>query len=248
MPLFSDFFYFSPWKIASHKMNRGVSPLVSIASAFFYGIVSLFIILFNKFVLSSFQFHFSSVVCLVQSFIGLGILFLWRSFKMIEFPLFNWDIVRQVGPVSICFIVNVVMGLSAIGNTNIPIFTSLRRLNALFMLCAEYFVLNSTPSRGVIVSVSIMIFGAIIAGIGDLNISLYGYAIVLVNNLCTTLHSVLLKKLQQRNHNLTEVCILYYNLLLSLPFLFLVALLSGQIEEALSWKMSQKLENSSMVC
>ena len=99
-------------------------------------------------------------------------------------------------------------GLKAAGVVSMHVFTSLRRLNALFMLIAESYILDKSPSLNVSYSISVMVFGAIVAGQADLNASWYTYLIVLTNNLFTTLYFVYLKKVQHST-KISEFSLLY---------------------------------------
>ena len=71
----------------------------------------------------------------------------------------------EVAPISLMFLGNVVFGLGSTKSLNLPMFTALRRFSIFMTMCGEYFVLKKTPSISVVVSVLLMVGGALIAGV-----------------------------------------------------------------------------------
>jgi hypothetical protein len=76
-------------------------------------------------------------------------------------------IATRLLPLASCFIANVALGVAALADTSVPLFTALRRGTALLMLAAEYWVLGVVPTRAVFCSVFLMCTGATVAVIGD---------------------------------------------------------------------------------
>ncbi len=76
-------------------------------------------------------------------------------------------ILMRLMPLAACFVANVALGVAALADTSVPLFTALRRGTALLMLAAEYWVLGIVPTRAVSGSVLFMCMGAIVAVIGD---------------------------------------------------------------------------------
>ena len=78
-------------------------------------------------------------------------------------------------------------------------------------------------------SVFLMIFGALVAASQDLAFSLSGYTYVSLNNVLTASNGVYLKKKLDAK-DLGKNGLLYYNSLFMIPFAFLLAWWSGDIE------------------
>lgn len=93
-------------------------------------------------------------------------------------------------------------------------FTALRRFSIMMTMIGEYIVLSKTPGLQVVLSVSAMVFGALIAAAYDLAYDSYGYMLVFTNNLFTALSGVYLKKASS-SVACSKTAVLFYNSLLS---------------------------------
>jgi drug/metabolite transporter (DMT)-like permease len=73
-------------------------------------------------------------------------------------------------------------------------FTALRRFSILMTMIGEYTVLGKVPSSQVTFSVFLMVGGAVVAALNDLTFDLWGYCLVLCNDLFTALNGIYLKR------------------------------------------------------
>ena len=89
----------------------------------------------------------------------------------------------------------------------------------------ELWLLGTKPNRFVVLSVFIMIFGALIAAANDLAFDFISYAFIFGNNLSTACNGVYTKKFLNKK-DLGKYGLLFYNALFGFP---LVALLCHQI-------------------
>jgi solute carrier family 35 len=112
------------------------------------------------------------------------------------------------------FLGNVICGLGSTRSLNLPMFTALRRFSILMTMMAEYFILNNLPSKAIIISVFLMVGGALVAAAYDLTFNAWGYALVFLNNGFTTLNGVYLKKASMSG-KCNKMGILFYNSLFS---------------------------------
>lgn len=85
-----------------------------------------------------------------------------------------------MAPLTFFFTLDIFLGMSALRLVSIPMFTALRRLTVLVVLSLEYFLLKKTPSQAVITAVCVAVFGAILAGAGDIGFDLFGYMYALL--------------------------------------------------------------------
>ena len=113
----------------------------------------------------------------------------------------------------------------------VPVLCStLRRLTVLMVVLCEMIVLRKRQSGMTIISVSVMVLGSFIGGWGDLQFDLYGYSMVLLNNLVTALNLVFIKKTLLDTKLASDTFgVLYYNSVISIPFLLVLVVLSGEI-------------------
>ena len=96
----------------------------------------------------------------------------------------------------------------------------------------EFYMLKTKPNRFVVLSVFIMIFGALIAAANDLAFDLLSYAFIFGNNLTTAANGVYTKMFLNKK-DLGKYGLLFYNALFGFP---LVALLCHQIGQRFNFK------------
>lgn len=99
----------------------------------------------------------------------------------------------QVFPLPMIFLANMVLGLGGTQALSLPMFVVLRRFTILMTLAGEWALLGVQPSRPVMVAVTGLIGGALVAAWNDLAYSFRGYALVMGTNLATALNGVVVK-------------------------------------------------------
>jgi len=195
-----------------------------------YALTSVLILLFNKVILTTYSFKYPFAMALSHMVVGLLLLHLLKSLKMINYSAFDPVLARKALPVSLCFIANVVLGMVALRGTNIPMFATLRRLTVMMVVLCEVLVLRKKQTGLTVLSVLVMVLGSFIGGWGDLQFDLFGYCMVLLNNLVTALNLVFIKKtLSDTKLAADTFGVLYYNSLISIPFLLALSALSGEL-------------------
>ena len=134
--------------------------------------------------------------------------------KHIDVPVLDYNIAREIFPISIMFLGNILCGLGGTQSLNLPMFTVLRRFSILLTMIAEYAILNVKPSQPIVTSVLMMVGGALLAAYFDLTFDLVGYCLIFLNNLFTTLNGVWMKQ-SSMSGKVSKMGILFYNSLFS---------------------------------
>ena len=185
-----------------------------ITSALFYGVSSVFVIFTNKWLLTEFHFPYFRFVATVQFVTTSIILFVLAVFKKVDIPYLNWSIFREIMPVSLMFLGNVLCGLGSTKALNIPMFTALRRFSILMTLMGEWCFLGDRPSWSVIISVGLMVGGAFVAAMYDLAFDASGYTMVFFNNIFTAMNGIWMRK-AALSGKCSKMGVLFYNSLFS---------------------------------
>jgi hypothetical protein len=131
-------------------------------AALFYGISSILVVFTNKWIMTSFHFPYFKFLAAVQFVTTAAILLLLAVCKKVDIPFFSLSICREILPISFMFLGNVLCGLGSTQNLSIPMFTALRRFSILMTMGMEYFVLSNKPSNQTLLSVFLMVGGAMI--------------------------------------------------------------------------------------
>jgi len=195
-------------------------------AALSYGFSSVSIIIFNKTVFSTFNFRSPVFVCLVHMILSFTLVVVLKAIGSIEYKDFSLKIFIKMIPLSICFVGNILLGLLGTRLISVPMFTTLRRLTAMFILILTFFRTRVLPSSGVTLSVSLLIAGAIVAGYNDLYFDPKGYAVVILNNMATTGYLQITKDVKEE---VSKFGLLFYNSLISIPLLLIWVLLFDEL-------------------
>ena len=170
-----------------------------------YIISSFMIIIFNKIVLTIFEFHSVPFIIFCQSIFTMVVFLLYRS--PIQKP--------GLGIIKVCIlnIANIFYGISGAAIVNVAMFSALRRISILMTLFAQWFILKKVPSKGVIFAVLMMIFGALVAAADDLAFDPKGYIYIGINNVLTTGCQIETKR--AISNDWTKTSILFWSAVLS---------------------------------
>lgn len=214
--------------------NKANSNL-GLMSALAYGIISIAITLNNKAVLSTYGYSSTMTLTLLQGLVTIIALLVMRNRGYIDFPAFDLRTARKVAPLSFVFIAYVVISLVSLGRVNVPMFTALRRVTIVFVMIEEFYMLGIVPSRRVINSVAVMCIGAAIAAWRDMTFDIVSYFFLFLTNLFTSLYTVYINVVKKET-NLNAWAMMFYNNIITMPALFVIAWATGDLQAAFEFK------------
>lgn len=189
-------------------------------TALFYGVTSFAVIFVNKSVMTDFDFPYFDFLAFFQFLVTTIILGILIWFRKIDVPTLNYDIFIQVFPISIMFLGNIISGLGGTRSLNLPMFTVLRRFSILMTMIAEFMILGVKPTSPIVISVAMMVSGALLAAMYDLRFDALGYFMIFLNNTFTTLNGVWMKK-ASLSGRCNKMGLLFYNSMFSAIVMFL---------------------------
>mmetsp|Transcript_13755 Transcript_13755/g.31545 ORF Transcript_13755/g.31545 Transcript_13755/m.31545 type:complete len:365 (+) Transcript_13755:36-1130(+) len=190
------------------------SQAKKIGTALFYAVSSLGVIFANKIVLSTYSFPSVQTLALLQftsTTIALKLASLLGFVNLMPISLKG---IRSILPLSTCYLLNILTGLSATQNLSLPMMVLLRRASILMTMLLEKWMLGSDPSKTVQISVGLMLGGALVAALGDLSFNLFGYIVIFFNDVFTALNGVILKRTAEE-YRKSKMTVLYLNSMLS---------------------------------
>lgn len=187
------------------KKSRFSSPFwhkwKGFAVAVLYGVTSISITFFNKAVFV-YGFEASNFLTLGQIVFSLAFLVVMKKYKFLDYEDFNVATAQSLFSLASAFIGMVVTGLAALKYVNVPMYSALRRLTTFIVIVWQYLLLNETVPRNEVLSVVLMVFGAMVAGWGDLTFDLYGYILTALNCVVTAWYLVLIAKKNRKRLDL----------------------------------------------
>lgn len=147
----------------------------------------------------------------------------------------SWKGIRSILPLSTCYLLNILTGLSATKNLSLPMMVLLRRASILMTMLLEKYMLNSQPSTTVQMSVGLMIGGALVAALGDLSFNLIGYVVIFFNDLFTALNGVILKKTAEE-YRKSKMTVLFLNSFISaVGVSIIITIVPGEVDRVINF-------------
>ena len=139
--------------------------LPGLGAAFLYGATSTSMAFINKSIMNTFEFDYPFFIMVCQMVFTIALLETLRSAGKVDYPAVTWEGSRAFLLPSMCYALNSVLGLYALGRMNIPMYGVLKRCTPVVsLILACYMLKKSPPSKLVIVSVLMMTIGCIVAG------------------------------------------------------------------------------------
>lgn len=218
-------------------------------AAITYMTCAVLLVMFNKAVLSSYNFPCANVITLLQMITSTAVLYTLRSWNMISFrtvegrntladmssklfiPLETYI---RTSPLSVAYLLYMIMGMASIRGVNVPMYTTLRRTTVIFTMIFEYFLSGKKHSSTIIASVGLILLGAFVAGARDLSFDFNGYAIVIISNITTAIYLTTIARIG-KSSGLNSFGLMWCNGVICGPVLFLWSFFSGELEMTMNF-------------
>ncbi|XP_008793950.1 UDP-N-acetylglucosamine transporter UGNT1-like [Phoenix dactylifera] len=210
-------------------------------AALSYMTCAVFLVMFNKAALSSYNFPCANVITLFQIITSTCILYAMKRWKIISFtvgepwsasdtaslvPVETW---LRTLPLSLAYLFYMLASMESVRGVNVPMYTTLRRTTVVFTMIVEYLLTGQNYSSPVVGSVSLIVFGAFVAGARDLSFDAYGYSIVFIANITTAIYLATIARVG-KSSGLNSFGLMWCNGLVCGPILFFWAYIRGDLE------------------
>ncbi|KAL5699333.1 UDP-galactose/UDP-glucose transporter 7 [Ranunculus cassubicifolius] len=206
------------------------TPLMSLCAALSYGASSMAMVFINKAVIM--QYGNSMTLLALQQIATALLIHFGRVMGYTKIKEVNMVTAKKLFPVSLFYNANVGFALASLKGVNIPMYIALKRLTPLAVLVAGFFSGKGRPSKQVSLSVLFIALGVIIAALGDFSFDLLGYSLALTSVFFQTMYLVLVEK-SGAEDGLSSVELMFYNAILSVPFLLFLIIVTGEFPQSL---------------
>lgn len=193
-------------------------------SCVMYVSCSTVMVLTNKWLATGIHAHVS--LLFMQNAVATATVALCRSAGFVSYE-FDGRTALQWLPVNLCFVMMLLTSFVSMRYLSVPMITVFKQLANLITVSGEAY-LGQPVSRGVLVSFATMISGAVLAAASDLEFSVPGYLWQLANCFSTSAYVLYLKH-ATRTIRISKYGMVFYNNLLSLPLLFVIALCNSEV-------------------
>ncbi|PSC75907.1 GDP-mannose transporter GONST1-like [Micractinium conductrix] len=220
---------------AAKKARHIAGVPAAILAGLCYVIASIAMILLNKTALSSFNFESINSLLFFQCALSVVLVQMCNALGLIDVEPLNPKIVRIWLPVNVLFVGMLGTSFMALRTLNVAMVQVLKNLSNLFTLCGDYYFFGRTYKANVWACVALMMLSAICGGITDLSFDATGYCWQIVNCVFNSSFQLYLRGAMDRvsthttnGEKLSGLSMVFYNNLLSLPFLAAMILITGK--------------------
>lgn len=198
-------------------------------------------------------FPFTNTLLVLQNGVAVILLLIHFYFSppvSETWPSLSLDILKIWLPVVLLFVTMLTSSLFALFYVSVPTLIVIRNLSTLSVAILEYFILGNKIDSLSIATLLGMIVGAIFYAMHDLTFSIQGYAWLCVNIIGTSVYQVHIKKVVNmpimKDHG--AIGMSYYNNLISLPILIILACIMGESKASFSFLKSMYLPEIKSIC
>ncbi|KAI8570701.1 hypothetical protein RHMOL_Rhmol01G0056900 [Rhododendron molle] len=150
-------------------------------------------------------------------------------------------------PLAFSYLLYMVVSMESVRGISVPMYTTLRRTTVAFTMIMEYIFVGQKHSLSVVcrlllktygssvtnpeglISVAIIILGALVAGARDLSYDSYSYAVVFISNICTAVYLASVARVG-KSSGLNSFGLMWCNGLLCGPILLCWTFIRGDLE------------------
>ncbi|KAJ8600780.1 hypothetical protein CTAYLR_006098 [Chrysophaeum taylorii] len=204
-----------------------VDAFAAVLSCGMYATCSIMMVLTNKWLASSFNVHAHVSLLLMQNLIATCLVVLCKASGVVAYADFDRKTALAWCPVNVCFVLMLLTSFVAMRYLSVPMITVFKQLANLITAVGEYHFFGKRVGAGVVVSFAIMILGATLASAKDIGFSALGYTWQIANCFATSGYVLYLKH-ATRSIQLSKFGMVFYNNVLSVPFLLFLAVANGE--------------------
>lgn len=192
--------------------------------------------LLNKAALSSFEFKAPNSLLFFQCALCVVLIQFFKISGYIKVEPLNWNIVKVWYPSNLIFVGMIVTSFWALKDLGVATVTVLKNMGNLIVVSSEFFLYRRVYNSGIWLTMGLMVVSAVAGGFTDLSFSASGYFWQLVNNGFTAANMLYLKIVMEKVKKYTstgkfldEFSMVLYNNLLSLPLIFILMVMQGEL-------------------
>ena len=206
-------------------------------SCVMYVSCSTLMVLTNKWLASTMDINAHVSLLVMQNAVATFLVSSCKGLGVVEYADFELKTAAKWLPVNLYFVMMLSTSFVAMRYLSVPMITVFKQLANLLTVSGEWYFFGKRISSGVLLSFATMILGAAMAAWHDMEFSVSGYFWQGANCFCTSAY-VLYLKYATKTVKLPKFGMVFYNNLLSLPMLLVIAIANN--EPAALWVAYKK--------
>ncbi|KAK9149608.1 hypothetical protein Scep_008365 [Stephania cephalantha] len=140
----------------------------------------------------------------------------------------------QTLPIALSYLLYMAVSMESVRGINVPMYTTLRRTAVAFTMAMEYLLTRKNYSFSVFCCVSLIVFGAIVAGAQDLSFDYYSYGVVFICNLSSAIYVTTVAH-YGKSLGLNSFGLIWCNGIISGPILLCWTFFRGDLERTIEY-------------
>jgi GDP-mannose transporter len=181
-------------------------------------------ILLNKLVVDTYGINFPYAIIFCQNLSALCLIAVLRGMNLIQYPAFDAQVARKWLPLTIFFVVMLISSIKSLHTMSVAIQTIIKNLAVVLTACGDKYFFQKPISPTMLVAFALMITGSYMGTVQDKWVTAWGLMWTCINVVSTVGYVLYMKLLlHQVSQEIGRYGPVFYNNLLSLPFLILPA-------------------------
>ncbi|XP_057468344.1 UDP-N-acetylglucosamine transporter UGNT1-like [Actinidia eriantha] len=132
-------------------------------------------------------------------------------------------------PLALTYLLCMLATMESVQGVNVHMYTILRRTTVVFTMVFEYILPGQKYAYSIVGSVVLIVLGAFVAGARDLSFDSYGYAVVFIANVTTTIYLATIAHIG-KSSSLNSFGLMWCNGIICRPFLLFWKFIRGDLE------------------
>ncbi|GER35337.1 nucleotide/sugar transporter family protein [Striga asiatica] len=213
-------------------------------AAIFYMACAVLLMMFNKAALSSYSFPCANVITLCQMICSCCFLYMLRSLNLISFTTNESETSKSAyvpirtffttAPISLTYLLYMLASMESVRSVNVPMYTALRRTTIILTMMLEYVLVRQRYTRCILGSVVLIMLGAFVAGSRDFSFDSYGYIVVFMSNITTSVYLTTIARIG-KSSGLNSFGLMWCNGILCGIVLSVWTFVSGDLETIMNF-------------
>lgn len=200
--------------------RRNAEPAMAVVM---YSTCSISMIILNKLLMHSYKLNYPNALLFLQNFGAFAIVTIAKALHMVEFPDFDWRVVRRWLPLTVLFVAMLFTSMKSLHEMAVSTQTIIKNLAIIFTAVGDSYFYGKRVTAGMYAAFSLMVLGSYVTARGDQWVTVWGLFWTFANIIVTVSYSLYMKQLLgDVSKQIGRYGPVFYNNLLSLPF-FLVA-------------------------
>eukprot|EP00124_Ichthyophonus_hoferi_P000771 Ihof_evm13s31 gene=Ihof_evmTU13s31 len=208
--------------------RTGVSRARTLLAVGAYCMCSMTMMYSNKAVLSSYNFHYPCCLLVAQCAIACVLLRMLNFSNIVRIEGMNWETAWKWYPATILFCLMLFTGTQSLMYLSIPIVTVFKNLTNIVVAYGDKYFYGQDVTKGVLISLILMVLGSLASGSTDLQFSPVGYMWMLANCASTGANALYIRK-AKKDTSLGQWGMSFYNNFLTLSIVIPAAFMTGEV-------------------